>query len=195
MAKDPTRLDDAGNWVGGGYELALQLGPPDDARLEHAAGLLWRLAGVVGSPTESALAEESPPPSLDQGHARGVVTMPDGPRVVCRGFVHRDDAGGDDWLVLYLPLGALERADRRVGGYPFGDVRDSLSWRRPLDAWLASLAERLLEDVAFRVGLIGFDVFGDIEADDLTGGIPSDRWYGAVVPHLTPRYLPATSSS
>ncbi|ADG76508.1 conserved hypothetical protein [Cellulomonas flavigena DSM 20109] len=193
MAKDPARLDDAGNWAGGSYELAVQLGTPDDARLEHAAGMLWRLAAVVSpSAAESALVEEPPPPSLDQGHTRGIVTLPGGHRVVCGAFAHRDDTGGDDWVVLYLPLGALSRADSRVGGYPFGDVRGSLTWRGPLDAWLASLADRLAEDVLFRVGLIGFDVFGDVEADDLAGSIPSDRWYGAVVPHETPRYYPAT---
>lgn len=193
MARDPARLDDAGNWVGGGYDLAVQLGLSDDARLAYAAEMLWRLAGVATPPAgESTLVEEPPPPSLDQGHARGVVTLPDGLRVVCGAFVHRDDADGEDWVVLYLPLGALGRADRRVGGYPFGDVRGSLTWRHPLDAWLASLAERLLEDVDFRVGLVGFEVFGEVEADDLAAGVPSDRWYGVVVPHPTPSYHPAT---
>jgi hypothetical protein len=191
--EDPARLDDAENWVGGGYQLVVQLGPSDDARLGHAAEGLCRLAGVVSAPAgESALVERPPPPSLDRRHVRGVVTLPDGPRVVCGAFVSRDDAPGDDWIVLYLPLGALGRADRRVGGYPFGGVESSVAWRRPLDAWLASLAERLLEDVPFRVAVIGFDAFGEVQADDLTGRIPPDRWYGAVIPHLTPRYHPAT---
>ena len=35
---DPSDVDDYSNWIGGWYELAIVVGPADDARLERVRG-------------------------------------------------------------------------------------------------------------------------------------------------------------
>jgi len=45
---DPSDLNDEENWTGGFYELAFELGPTEDSRLERALLALWREAAVVG---------------------------------------------------------------------------------------------------------------------------------------------------
>jgi hypothetical protein len=158
-------MSDAENWTGGFYELSLDLGATDDVRLDRAVRSLWRAAGVrecrAGSgsvhvePTAGALAE--------YGHLRGTLSLPTGDRVVCGVFSSRYD--GADNLELYLPLGALVRVDRRMGGYPFDERSgaDSLTWRAPLDRWLADVAVIVHAEVPFQRALIGFEV--DEEAD------------------------------
>jgi hypothetical protein len=55
----------------------------------------------------------------EHGHVRGTVALPSGRRVVCGIFLFRYE--GLDTLEFYLPLGALARVDRRVGGFPFDE--------------------------------------------------------------------------
>lgn len=47
----PDELDDAENWRGGFYELAIELGPPDDRRLGDALQVVWAEAPVDGCVT------------------------------------------------------------------------------------------------------------------------------------------------
>lgn len=95
-------------------------------------------------------------------------------------LVHIDDA---DWLTLYLPLGALSRVDRRVGGFPFGPAGgpSSLTWRASLDTWLREVANEVFRQVDFRLGLIGFEV-DHTTAADLNGVAPEQRWHGYLLP-------------
>ncbi len=108
-----------------------------------------------------------------------------------------DEAGvGPDWLVLYVPLGALARIDVRVGGFPFGDESGaaSLSWRRPLDAWLAEVGTRIYSEVPFELALVGLESLGEIHADELQVGIPKVRMHGILTPmNGKLRYYEATS--
>jgi hypothetical protein len=94
---------------------------------------------------------------------------------VCGGFSSRyEDV---DELELYLPLSALVRADRRIGGFPF-DGRsgvESLIWRAPLDQWLADVAAAVhAADVPFQRALIGFEIDEDTD-------ITADRRYAAAL--------------
>jgi hypothetical protein len=109
-------------------------------------------------------------------------------RSSCRGFVDRYEHV--DTLELYLPLGALARAERGIGGYPFDEHSGaaSLTWRAGLDRWLADIAAAVFADVPFQRAVIGFEVD---EAHDIT----ADKRYAAV---LTPGpdgldYRPATT--
>ncbi len=115
----PDDASDAANWSGGFYELSLTLGAADDARLDRAVRHLWRAAAVQGPEPRVVLGD----------HLRGTLTLPTGARVVCGSYASRwEDV---DTLLLYLPLGALARTDRRIGGFPF-DARsgaESLAWR------------------------------------------------------------------
>lgn len=124
----------------------------------------------------------------EHGQLRGWLSLPSGDRVVCGAFVSRYE--GIDWLELYLPIGALARIDRRIGGYPFGERSgvDSLTWRAPLDRWLADVSVAVYADVPFQHAFIGFEI--DENAD-----ITTDQRYAAV---LLPEpdgmdYRPATA--
>jgi hypothetical protein len=180
----PDDVDHPENWYGGFYELAINLGPHDDARLEEALVAVWSSAAVDGclARTQDPL-HRSVPCSLDSleqhGHLRGVVTCPDGGRVVCGVWVVRED-DGDDWLDFALPLGALER-DPRVGAFPFGDDGGAVSreWREPLDSWLGDVGASVYQRVPFGYAAIGFEASG-LSLVELVGG--SDRYWPVLRP-------------
>jgi hypothetical protein len=158
---DPADIADETNWYGGFYELALEIGPSDDPRLDAALELLLRGARVAGRVDHG-------------GHLRGVVGLPDGMSVVCGGLAIREDEGPSCWACFYLPLGALERADARVGGYPFGSFERSLEWRLPIDDWLAAVGREVYREVPFRLGKIGMEVSA-LEIDEAMGTlVPAD---------------------
>jgi hypothetical protein len=173
-------LNDPDNWSGGFYELSVNLGPPDDRRLDAAIGVLWTGAGVRGcvggepgayEPVECGLS------ALERfGHLRGVVRLPDGAQVVCGLFASRD-LGGEDWLDFYLPLESLGRHDPRIGGFPFGS-EPSRTWREPLNAWLTQLARDLFAEVPFRYALVDFET-DPLTLEQATAG--GRRTYGALV--------------
>lgn len=193
-------LNDEENWNGGFYELAFELGPTDDSRLENALLALWREASVVGcfaAVTYHPAVHAPVPLTLDSlvahGHLRGVVRLPDEHDMVC-GVVAVRFENGADWLSFYLPLGALARTDPLIGGYPFGDDagEPALIWRRPIDDWLAAVATRVFEEVPFRLGLVGMEATGEVDAADLADSVPEQRQYGILVPTATAlNYHPA----
>jgi hypothetical protein len=93
--------------------------------------------------------------------------------VVCGVLVYRHE--GIDDLELYLPLGALARVDRGIGGYPFDERRgvESLTWRASLDRWLADIAVRVHTDAPFQRALIGFEINVDATSWPIRGTPPS----------------------
>ncbi|UQU65749.1 hypothetical protein COUCH_05370 [Couchioplanes caeruleus] len=187
---DPASFVDGENWTGGFYELCLELGPRDDQRLQAALTALWQAAGIDGCCADSGREPEDQPAvpctvgSLESlGHLRGRVALPTGRRVVCGCFAVRDDGDGPEWIELYLPLGALARTDRRIGGYPF-DSRsgpESLDWRSGLDDWLVAIAGQVHRQVPVRLGLVGFEV-DSVSAETLGGVVPQERWAGFLLP-------------
>jgi hypothetical protein len=183
-------MRDEENWRGGFYELSLILGATDDDRLDLAVRSIWCAAGVRECCVGSGLLDVEPgAAALHQyGHLRGTLTLPSGDRMVCGALVFRHE--GIDNLELYPPLGALARVDRRVGGYPF-DKRsgvESLTWRAPLDRWLADIGANVYADVPFQRALIGFEI--NVDTD-----ITADQRYAAVLlPHAEGMdYRPATA--
>lgn len=160
-------MNDDENWTGGFYELCLVLGAADDDNVDRALRSLWRAVGVHGchvpraDGTGFAAVELGVAALHEHGHLRGTLTLPSGARVVCGGFLSRYE--GLDTLELYLPLGALARADRRIGGYPFDESSgvESLTWRSALDRWLADVAIAVYADVPFHRALIGFEIDED----------------------------------
>jgi hypothetical protein len=184
-------LDDPDNWVGGFYELALELGPADDERLDAAIRAVCTHTGVVGwyaLGDRRPVAEERLACTWESmarhGQLRGIVQLPSGEQVVCGLVVVREEGGSyePDWLDFYIPLGALGRIDSRVGGYPFGDFAESLEWRRQLDDWLADLGRRVYANVPYRLGLVGVEVSGEMYADELASGVPTSRANGLLIP-------------
>lgn len=203
---DPSNLDDQENWAGGFYELAIEIGPADDGRLEQMLSALWRIAGIEGCFVDISGERHrrvAAPVSLSSleaaGHLRGTVTLP-GDRVsVCGVLAMREEEAGtgrSDWLALNVPLGALARIDARIGGFPFDKESGtaSLSWRKPLDNWLADVGTRVYGVVPFQLALVGLEPLGEIHAEELKLGVPKARMYGILVPaNGKLRYYEATS--
>lgn len=202
---DPLDLDHDDNWNGGFYELALQLGPRDDARLAAALAGVWaaaRVHGCYARRLEGGRRHEPVPCDLDsletRGHLKGVVRLEIGLEVVCGVVAVREEQDEmNDWLDFYLPLGALADADPRVGAYPFEEPESdgSFAWRAPLDTWLAEIGRRVFGVVPFRLGIIGFEVSGVTSATDLGGQAPVDRpQTGYLIPQADGLgFFPATS--
>jgi hypothetical protein len=187
---DPSDLDDAENWTGGFYELAIELGPTNDARLERALLAVWREALVVGcfAATADEPALHIPAQlTLDSlranGHLRGIVRLPDEHDIVCGAVAVRFE-NASDWLSFYLPLGGLARTDPAIDGYPFSadSGKTSLMWRRPIDDWLADVASRVYREIPFRFAMVGMESMGLVEAADFADGVPEHRQDGLLVP-------------
>lgn len=156
----PAELLDQESWHGGFYELAIELGPRDDARLQTALDALWFAAGITDPvAVEWKLEPRSWPiprtvASIDAGHhLRGTVLLPSESRCVCSVIGVRLDYNGVDWLDFCLPTAALGALEPRVRGYPIGDDggAESLVWRRPIDDWLADIARQVLRQARFRL--------------------------------------------
>lgn len=203
---DPTDFLDDENWHGGYYELAIDLGEwtesESDARVDAALKSLWSEPTLEGcyldrwhSRSEQPRVSAVPIDVQEPVPLYGVATLPDGRRVVCVSHVIREtvvDVTPHDWLDLCLPMGALERVDDRIGGYPFGEDR-SLDWREPIDAWFFRIASNVFEAAGLPVALMGFEVSGDPAADDPKASSLDERPIAFARP--TPeglKFLPAT---
>lgn len=171
---DPADTQDSENGSGGWYELAVEVPTGDEAALAAMTDQLCRLAGVE-------------PVTGGQ-----VLRLPGGPRVVVCTYVLVEEGGRSGWIVLGLPLGSLARADPRVTECLLGDD-PGLSWRRPLDAWLASLAVRLFDLAPFSLALVGHEVSGWMSGADAAAGLPAEHDYvGIITVTDRPTYHPAT---
>ncbi|TDD99083.1 hypothetical protein [Jiangella asiatica] len=192
---DATDLHDDALWLGGSYDLAMELGDRDDSRLAAALDAVWRAAQVedcVGVPGEAGNAVVESECTLDallrHGRLAGRTVLPRGRPVVCgvRALRGARAAGngrraGVDWLVFFLPVGALDRAEPRSAAFPFRGG-DSLLWRRPLDRWLSGIGAAVHQEVPYRLGLVGPDVAGLTTARALDGEPPAERWAGYLIP-------------
>lgn len=191
------------DWSDGHYELALELGDPDDDRVDRAMAALDDVPQLDGwsrcRDPEDRRADRLPArlSSLDgRGQVYGVAKLAQGPRTVCvASALREDDGAGPDWLKLGFPMGALARVLEDVGVYPYrGDRRDpSAPWRRSLDDWLADVGRTVYAAAPFRLGLIGFEVGGLLPLDPAYRDPAAARPVGLLVPagdSLT--YLPAS---
>jgi hypothetical protein len=190
---------DPNAWLGGYYELAIELGPRSDERLLAALTAVWSDPDFDGvyldrdaeprQQTRNAVTAES----LRVDRLQGLVRSPNGVTIACGTCLIRED-DGPDWLVLYLPIGALATA-YDVGGYPFEpSAETSRPWREILDAWLAGIGVAVYNRVQYRLALVGFEVAGEAYADELMrSGIPKQRNMGYLWPDAdTVTFYPCT---
>lgn len=181
-------------WHGGFLELALDLGPPSDDRLDAALGALWAhpaLDGCYLNPDREPRDQPRVAPVLPAGREwnphrlHGVATMPNGGQVACLSIGARyqgyDDYEDADSLCLCLPIGALERAYPN-DVYPYGDF--SLhGWRAEVAGWLRSIGEAVFATVDFRLGLVGHEAEWEATAAEVRDeGVPEERWCGFLWP-------------
>jgi len=192
-------LTDRDALSGGFYELAIQLGPRDDQRLQTALSTVAQVAQIEGpwhvtfSPAPQVKRVSWSVTDLERGQLRGLVRPVGSLQTLCVVVAVREDAG-DDWLDVCLPLEALSRIETRVRAFPFGDDggAESLIWRRPYDDWLAQIGRAVYRDVGFELGAIGFEMSGIVDAESVADGVPDNRGYGVLQPGDQLNYLPAT---
>ncbi|MCX4539194.1 hypothetical protein [Streptomyces sp. NBC_01565] len=195
-------MGDGGNfsestWHGGFYELAIEVGPRDDARLQRALTAVWSAADVQGCYGDMRRApgqQESVGCTVESltefGHVLGQVRLPTGQIVACGCMTIREE-GDDpvDWLDFYLPIGALDEA-----GF---DIERAQSYRSPvLDDWLAAIGTAVFHAVDFHAAFIGFETSGCSDAATLGGELPESRRIGYLLPVAGElRYGPANDGS
>jgi hypothetical protein len=174
-------------WFGGFYELAMDFGEVRPEALERALETLWANPGVAGcylrrdvEPSEQARVAPSLAIQEANGHLQGIAMLPNGKQVACGSLLVRETSGAC-WVDFYLPLGALS-ATPEVGGYPLENTATSRQWREPLERWLAEIGQAIFSQVPFRLGLIGYEVSGTAEPEELLGGVPAKRFIGYLCP-------------
>jgi len=172
------------NWFGGFYELAIELGKSSDQRLFGALNALWHHPSLEGcylnNDIEPNQQERFSPISkfLERMHLYGLAQLPNTKKVACGSCLIREDEGSD-WLDFYLPTAALSDTIR-LGGFPFDNIDFVYhEWQVPLDEWLKDIATHIYAEVPFKLGLIGFEVSGEVYAADISEkGLPNERPIG-----------------
>lgn len=179
----PASFRNPTNWSDGFYELAIEIGATDDARLQDVLTALWAAAGVQGCFGRRDLEPEEQHPvpctvsSLTEyGHLRGQVRLPTNQLVVCGCVAIRGGDDSSDWLDFYVPVGALDNAGLACwDGRPFfrSDV---------MDDWLAAIGRETFTRAVFSLGVVGFEVSGCADAGTLAGQMPQERGVGYLLP-------------
>ncbi len=175
-------------WIGGFYELALEVGPQSDDRLRAALATLWSHPDLDGCYLDrgrepAGQPRVQPDCLLETGsHLLGLARLPNGVRVACGTCLISED-DGPDWLDFYLPMGSLGTV-YLAGGFPFGSEADWPGpWRYEVDDWMAGVGLWVARSASFQLGLIGFEVSGQIYAHDIAAqGIPAERFVGYLWP-------------
>ncbi|MGV9237982.1 hypothetical protein, partial [Streptomyces nigra] len=121
----PAAFRDRTNWSDGYYELAIEVGSNDDARIQAVLSALWSAADVHGcfGRRDREPEEQDPVPctvdSLAEfGHLSGRVRLPTGHPTVCGCVAIRGGDESSDWLDFYVPLGRVRKvasSARRAG--------------------------------------------------------------------------------
>jgi hypothetical protein len=184
-------------WVGGLYELALELPERSDATIAQALTTIWQIPALTGcylsrDVEPEAQTEASPFDIPHEGHVYGIAQLPNGKNCACGSYVSDLDADGL-WVALYVPLGSLGRA-YYVGGYPFGDWSPTIeSTFVTVNTWLKEISDAVYEQFHFVFGVIGFEsAFEELKKQALVG-IPETRSEGLIIPEKnTLRWYPPT---
>ncbi|MFD8229017.1 hypothetical protein ACFV16_33325 [Streptomyces massasporeus] len=180
---NPAAFRDQSNWLGGFYELAIEVGSTEDASIQAVLSALWSAAEVRGAfaSTDREPEDQEPVPctvaSLTAyGHLHGRVRLPNGHLAVCGAVAIRGGDDSSDWLDFYVPAGALDKA-----GVPYWDGRP-FHRSAVLDDWLAGVGTATFERAPFSLGVIGWEVSGCTDAATLAGRLPQERGIGYLLP-------------
>lgn len=178
---------DAETWLGGYYELALELGEHSEGRLLSALTAVWSHPDFEGLYVDRAIEPEDQQKiaiadALQFDMLYGVARLPNRIKIACGTFIVREEVG-PDWLSILLPMGALDKA-YPVGGYPFEpSLTQSFQWRNTLNHWLAQIGLWVFERVKYRLGIVGFEVSGTMYAAEIARtGIQNQRDVGLLWP-------------
>lgn len=172
-------------WLGGSYDLAIELGASDDTCVLQSLQAIWSSPDLDGCYLHSDREPHEQTRTIANVHPLGtrlygVARIGGRPPVPCSTIVVRTERESD-WIFFYLPIASLASI-YPVGAFPIADGGD-LAWRSSLDEWLCAIGRRAFEAVPFRLGLVGFDGgdFSDAAAF-ASSGVPDERWIGYLVP-------------
>lgn len=176
-------------WVGGFYELAIEVGPRSDEQISAVVNTIWShptLEGCYLDRNKEPYDQQKITPSqfaLASGlHLLGLAQLPNGHRIAC-GTCNVRELDGPDWVDFYMPMGSLGEA-YYVGGYPFDrEVNSSDHWQKPIDDWLMEMASYVFSTARYKLGIIGLEVSGQEYSSRLEEtGIPEERYYSFLWP-------------
>jgi hypothetical protein len=179
-------------WLGGFYELSMELGARSDERLLAAAEALWSHPALEGPYAERNVARDRQERVgverllVDGEHVYGVATLPGDVKTPAGSLAFRDDPGATDNLSLYLPLGGLSEAGLDTDSYPWDEETSAHAWIGPLEEWLVEVAKWVFARVPFEFAAVGFEVNPDPAAVERwrTEGLPppDEQPYGILWP-------------
>ncbi|KOU58986.1 hypothetical protein ADK57_35540 [Streptomyces sp. MMG1533] len=180
---NPASFRDQTNWSNGFYELAIEVGSTEDARIQAVLSALWSAADVQGcfGQSDREPQEQDPVPCTvasltEHGHLYGQVRLPTGRPAVCGCVAVRGGDESSDWLDFYVPVGALDNAGIEYwDGRPF--FRSAV-----MDDWLAAIGTETFKRASFSLGVMGFMVSGCTDASTLAGRLPEERGIGYLLP-------------
>jgi hypothetical protein len=183
LMSNPASFCDQSNWTDGFYELAIEVGSTDDARVQEVLSAVWSAAGVQGcfafrdrEPEEQEPVSCTAASLAEYGHLRGQVLLPTGRLAVCGCVAIRGGDESSDWLDFYVPVGALSKAGIAYwDGRPF--FRSAI-----MDEWLAAVGAEAFRHAPFSFAVIGFEVSGCTDAATLAGRLPESRGIGYLLP-------------
>jgi hypothetical protein len=176
-------------WLGGYYELAIEIGARSDEHLLDALIAIWTHPTLEGCYLDRQKEPSDQPrikPSADFlsiMHHQGIALLPNGCRIAWGTCLIREEDEGPDWLDFYLPMGILNGA-YDIGSYPFDDPGSKPEhWQPSVDEWLAELGEYVYSITPFQLGLIGFEISGEVYSTQINdNGIPAQRDFGYLWP-------------
>jgi hypothetical protein len=180
------------NWCGGFYELCIESRINSWTEIRALLSAIWSHPSLDGIHLQRDLDPALQPrcsaeEAAGSGHLYGIATLPETGPTVCGTYAFDFEDQEEEPLCrclgFYFPLSALSH-HYHVGAYPFGPMSDLPAWRFPIDDYLRTLAAWTFARVQFDLGIIGFEINGDISAQTIrSSGIPSRRPDGILWNH------------
>jgi hypothetical protein len=155
------------SWIGGYYELAIELHPTGDTnRLINSLKILCgfdEINELYECKLDYKVKTTVVPNSIDESSYRLYTTLnlPNNTIIGAVIIILRIE-GESDWISLSIPIGMLDKlypidygTDFSIG-YKFND------WQRTFDEFLISIAEKLYIHEPFNLGTIGWEVLAKL---------------------------------
>ncbi len=170
------------NWWGGFYELALELGPSENnSFIYEVISFLWGQEKIVGpfDNNDIDIAKQNliENPKPEERHYYGILNLSDTIILGCGTYVVKEE-NGSDWILLYVPGNMAFK-------YLGGKTRNSDLFKQDLEILLhffQEIAVKIYRQCGFKLGLIGYEVSGELYADTLTEGDLKDFFAGILLP-------------
>jgi hypothetical protein len=174
-------------WLGGFYELNMELPTLQTIDVATAIAALWSLPDLFGGfarkdcePNKQQLLPDDVFPLHE--HRYGVAQVGTSHLCACGSYTVVFESAST-WLSLYLPIGGLIAIYPVLGGFPFDQA--TTAQRRALnlvDKWLFKQAVALHPRVLFTFAVIGFESDYSTARERASDGIPNERMDGLVIP-------------